>query len=314
VTRDAIANSAGTHAVQFYEQDSELTEIVGRWLRDTDPADVSIVVATEAHRAQFAAALGEACEATSQDRIVWLDATATLDRLIVAGEIDLEAFDAEIGVLVRSTTQGGGVVRVYGEMVALLWEAGNVLAALKLEGLWNDLAAETPFALLCSYPGSVHGDPARADALMQVCEAHSACHHTWSEDGTAVAHASASEGVRAAFPSRPAAPGYARRVTAQALQQWGYSDEARQDAELVVSELVTNAVLHADSELTLSVHRDDGDSLLIAVQDTTPLPASAIRPFVAHPGHGLGIVATISAAWGVDPARGGKIVWAQIQA
>jgi anti-sigma regulatory factor (Ser/Thr protein kinase) len=311
-----IASTAGDHVVQFYQQDSELVEIVGRWLRDTASEDVSIVVATQAHREQFAAtAAAEGAEASSRGRVVWLDAAATLEQLIVAGEIDQAAFDAVVGGVVRSAAHAGGAVWVYGEMVALLWDAGDVVGAIELEGLWNDLASETPFALLCSYPAAIHGDSERADALAQVCEAHSACHHAWSDDGTAVAYASASQGVRAAFSSRPSAPGYARRVTAQALHQWGYSADVMQDVELVVSELVTNAVRHADSHVRLSVHRDDTQALRIAVQDATPLASPAkTSPFAAEPGHGLGIVATISADWGVEPLSDGKIVWAQIDA
>ncbi len=309
-----IASGAGDHVLHFYEHDAELAGIVARWLRDATSEDVCIVVATQAHRDRFAAAVAGEGDPSVRCRVVWLDAGATLAQFVVDGEIDDAAFRAVVGTVVRDASQGGRSVRVYGEMVALLWDAGNVLGAIALEGLWNDLARETPFALLCSYPAAIHGDPERGDALDQVCEAHSTCHHTWPNDGAAVIGGSPANGVRAAFSSRPSAPGYARRVTARALRQWGYPAAVAQAAELVVSELVTNAVLHADSDLTLNVHRDD-DLLRIAVQDTTrltgPSPTSLL---VAQPGHGLGIVEALSAQWGVQLLRDGKIVWAQIQA
>jgi anti-sigma regulatory factor (Ser/Thr protein kinase) len=311
-----VASTAGDHVVQFYQRESELVEIVGRWLRDTASEDVSIVVATRAHREQFAAAAAaHGGGASSRGRVTWLDAAATLEQVTVAGEIDRAAFDAVIGRLVRSAAQAGGTVRVYGEMVALLWDAGNVVGAIELEGLWNDLASEEPFALLCSYPATIDGDLDRAEALAQVCAAHSACHHTWSDEDTAVAHASASQGLRAAFSSRPSAPGYARRVTTQALARWGYPAEVTRDVGLVVSELVTNAVLHAASQLTLSIRREGANALRIAVRDSTPVASPAERtPFAAMPGHGLGIVAAISADWGVEPVSDGKIVWSRIHA
>ncbi len=311
-----IASAPGDHVVQFYERDSELVEIVGRWLRDTASDDVAIVVATPAHRELFAACIAAGgIEASSPSRVIWLDAAATLEQLMVAGEIDSAAFDAVVGDVVRSAAQATGAVRVYGEMVALLWTAGNVVGAIELEGLWNGLMDETPFALLCAYPSAIHSDSERPDALAQVCEAHSARYHTWSDSGTAVIHALASQGARAAFSPRQSAPGYARRVTVDALRQWGYSGTVVEDAQLVVSELVTNAVVHAGSHLTLSVRCDDDHTLRLAVQDATPLaPPADNSAFSVERRHGLGIVAAIADDWGVEHLRDGKIVWAQIRA
>ena len=44
-----------------------------------------------------------------------------------------------------------GPVSIYGEMVNLLWERGDVMAAMRLEGLWNELGAGIDFSLLCGY-------------------------------------------------------------------------------------------------------------------------------------------------------------------
>jgi anti-sigma regulatory factor (Ser/Thr protein kinase) len=315
VDTTTIASGAGDHIVQFYEHDAELAEIVARWLRGASSEEVSIVVATQAHREQFAAALAAEVTPSSRGRVVWLDAAATLARLIRNDEIDAAAFDSVVGGVVREAAQDGRAVRVYGEMVALLWKAGNVLGAIELEGHWNALADEAPFALLCSYPAAIIGDSEHAGALTQVCEAHSACHHSCPDDGTAVIDASASEGVRAAFSPQPSAPASARRLTTHALRQWGYSTAAIDDAGLVVSELVTNAVVHARSQLTLTVHRDEQKLLRIAVQDTTPVAAQPpSNSFLERRARGLGIVATLSADWGVQALRDGKIVWAQLKA
>ena len=66
-----------------------------------------------------------------------------------------------------------GPVRVYGEMVALLWEAGLVTAAIDVEALWNEIAARYSFSLLCGYPAASVAGPEHADALALVCGAHS---------------------------------------------------------------------------------------------------------------------------------------------
>jgi hypothetical protein len=59
-------------------------------------------------------------------------------------------------------------------MVALLWADGQTGAAVDLEALWNELAGQYSFSLLCAYPASiVHGDDV-ADDLAHLHAAHSA--------------------------------------------------------------------------------------------------------------------------------------------
>ena len=65
-------------------------------------------------------------------------------------------------------------MRIYGEMVAVLWDQGNVAAAIELERLWNDLAIRHPFSLLCAYPTSAFHTDAGAEQFLQVCAQHSA--------------------------------------------------------------------------------------------------------------------------------------------
>jgi diguanylate cyclase len=58
-------------------------------------------------------------------------------------------------------------------MVALLWDDGNVPAALALEDLWNDFGAVRTFELLCAYPMRSFENPDCASAFQRVCEQHS---------------------------------------------------------------------------------------------------------------------------------------------
>ncbi|MDP8931195.1 MAG: MEDS domain-containing protein [Actinomycetota bacterium] len=55
-------------------------------------------------------------------------------------------------VQVSPSSALGRDVRIYGEMVALLWEEGNILAAMALEDLWNQFAGSRAFSLMCAYP------------------------------------------------------------------------------------------------------------------------------------------------------------------
>src|SRR3954471_8040608 len=142
------------HVVQFYESDSELVARAGGYLsRALQAGEVAIVIATPAHGEGFAAHLpGGAGE------LVWLDAAETLARLMRDGRVDRESFFASVGEVVRPAAATGRPVRAYGEMVALLWEAGDVTSAIELEALWNELATHVPFSLYCAYRSeSVNG-------------------------------------------------------------------------------------------------------------------------------------------------------------
>jgi anti-sigma regulatory factor (Ser/Thr protein kinase) len=90
--------------------------------------------------------------------------------------------------------------------------------------------------------------------------------------------------------------------------------DLRDNAELLASELVTNAVLHAHSEMTLGVVSRDS-SVLIAVSDHSPLvPAERRASLVAEHGRGITLVAAIAQTWGVTAQPGGKIIWCLIRA
>lgn len=107
------------------------------------------------------------------------------------------------------------------------------------------------------------------------------------------------EGVRAA-----------RRTTAAALR--GYPTAVVTDAELVVTELVTNALLHGLPPVTLRLG-GDGGCVRIEVEDAgTALPLRMRRSNESMTGRGLDLVATLAKSWGVSPSRSGKIVWVEL--
>src|SRR5688500_6745673 len=124
------------HEVGFYETDAYLTDTVVAHLGPAlSGSDAAIVIATAAHRALFAAALeaeGIAVDAELESgRLVMLDAADTLD-LFMSGDMpDPERFERVIGGVIDAAG-GARHVRAYGEMVALLWDAGQVHAAIAL--------------------------------------------------------------------------------------------------------------------------------------------------------------------------------------
>ncbi|MFE9792747.1 ATP-binding protein [Streptomyces goshikiensis] len=107
-----------------------------------------------------------------------------------------------------------------------------------------------------------------------------------------------------------------RAFTRQALQDWGWGKtETSEDTLLLVSELLTNASLHAHGchELVLTA---DETALRIEVHDGStvlPVPHPAPRPGVPG-GRGLYIVERLSDRWGTHAYESGKAVWAEIEA
>jgi anti-sigma regulatory factor (Ser/Thr protein kinase) len=117
-------------------------------------------------------------------------------------------------------------------------------------------------------------------------------------------------------PARPSAVPHARRCVRSTLAAWQL-DAVADDTELVVSELLTNAVraaAHAAAVVVLYVALDP-DWLSVLVWDSCPEPP--VRPARAaddaESGRGLEIVDAVSERWGTcNLAAGGKIVWAQL--
>ncbi|MGV9246278.1 SpoIIE family protein phosphatase [Streptomyces sp. NPDC003710] len=111
----------------------------------------------------------------------------------------------------------------------------------------------------------------------------------------------------------PEAVRHARRFTRRSLRAWGVAQKDIDTVLLVVSELVTNALVHTGGQvrldLTLLNHR-----LRVAVADSSP--RSPIKPtnigWEATGGRGILLVEAMSAAWGTVPVSGGKQVWADL--
>ncbi len=167
-------SAAGYHGVQFYENDATLCDTVGAYVGSgLGGGEKVVVIATETHRQGIAARLSRnaidvelACRS---GRLVLLDARETLARFMDGAMPDGERFREVIGgTLGNADTR----IRAYGEMVDVLWGEGNVGAALYLEELWNGLAKEYPFSLLCSYVVSSSAVEGQHQGLDEVRRVH----------------------------------------------------------------------------------------------------------------------------------------------
>lgn len=118
------------------------------------------------------------------------------------------------------------------------------------------------------------------------------------------------------IPRSREAPRSAREEVAQVCDTWGL-DHMRIPALLIVSELATNAIWHAGSDVDLEVTLRD-DYLHLRMRDTSPLPpvlpAQPRAATLRDHGRGMAVVAHYSTAWGyvIDSAGAGKVVWATL--
>src|SRR5581483_3459608 len=111
------------------------------------------------------------------------------------------------------------------------------------------------------------------------------------------------------LPPEPGSAGAARRFVAAALRA---GDGVEELAVLLVSELASNAVLHAGTEFEVVVDRD-GNRLRIEVSDanpTMPMLKSYVTESVT--GRGLHMVAASADRWGFEARGTGKVVWFEI--
>ncbi|NUT45872.1 MAG: ATP-binding protein [Saccharothrix sp.] len=118
--------------------------------------------------------------------------------------------------------------------------------------------------------------------------------------------------VAVTLPASAGSSARARQVVGAAGSAWGLSEDTIDDAALVVTELVSNAVDHATGPVGLTVTRTDS-GLRIEVADRSSAPPQP-RPVQVDSarGRGLIIVAALSRSWGSSPTSDGKVVWAEL--
>jgi hypothetical protein len=132
----------------------------------------------------------------------------------------------------------------------------------------------------------------------------------WSENGYRLRSA-ARDDVTLPLSAGAVSPGHARRVVVEYVGA-ALLDGSSSSAALAVSELVSNALQHA-ADGTLKLQLYDG-GVHIAVVDHRPerWPTLAHADALADAGRGLGIVASVSRAWGVSAVGDAKAVWCEV--
>jgi hypothetical protein len=118
---------------------------------------------------------------------------------------------------------------------------------------------------------------------------------------------------RKEFRPHPTSPAGARRFVTEVLDGSRWTDSTSV-LVLLTSELVTNAVIHAETPLDVIV-RSTSDRVRVEVVDgSTRAPLRRLARTVDEWGRGLGVVETLSSRWGVQCADWGKSVWFELDA
>ncbi|MEV5547758.1 ATP-binding protein [Streptomyces sp. NPDC052309] len=116
--------------------------------------------------------------------------------------------------------------------------------------------------------------------------------------------------------AHPGSPAQARRLTRARLTGWSVCEDTCDTAALVVSELVTNAIVHTASRHIVCELHDGDDLVRIAVRDEgcapgQPHPSAGQQPEDEH-GRGLLLVDALCDAWGAHEHGPGLLVWAEL--
>lgn len=300
----SLAQDEGTaHDVLFAESDAELVRVAGdRLAAGLASGAAEIVIATPEHRDSFVAAIRDAGldpEAAARDgSLALLDAAETLAAFTGGGAFDARAFDRVVGSLVREAAAGRSV-DAFGEMVALLWDAGRVAEAIELERAWEELLRETSATLLCAYPIRLVDDLETAPALRTVCGLH----------GRIVSHDPLERSWR--FDYDLTAASRARRAVSSALRVRGVAEAVFYDVQSVLTELVGNALHHTRSAISVGLSVLP-DRVVVRVEDQHPEPPVVRAGDGRAARRGLRVVHELADRWGVEPSGAGKVVWAEV--
>jgi hypothetical protein len=165
----------GSHLAQLYGDDgTAMVRTAARYLRRALRRGEGLaIIATARHAEGITQALEREAMFGPRERaglVLLVDADATMARLMVDGQPDAGQFERLIGGPIRDLREAAGRgVRIFGELVGLLWSAGEPSAAQRLEEYWNVLLRDRDFDLFCPYPIDVFGEEfavQRVDALL----------------------------------------------------------------------------------------------------------------------------------------------------
>lgn len=181
--------AAANHAARLYRTDVELADAVSRFIVEgLRRGEAVLVIATATHWAQFVAHLARHADVDLASTIVngqlrIMDADLALSAIMSDGMPEWHRVHETASSIIEGGHKRFGGIRVYGEMVNILWQNGNRAGAEELERHWNALAYRYPVTRLCAYR-VCDSDPDSYNALLgSVCRSHAKVTPPCAQDG-----------------------------------------------------------------------------------------------------------------------------------
>lgn len=175
-------------------------------------------------------------------------------------------------------------------------DTGIDLVAQSLSGPWDDLEALAERALDA---GVRHAEGFGDDVAVLLVRAEAP-----SPDAV----------VNAVLPSKPSAVAPSRALLGWALDLWGLDrEDLRFPAELMLSEVVTNALRYAPVGIEVLIRRASNALYVEVVDADARLPRLRTAAADDEGGRGLALVQALSSAWGARPLPTGKVVWFKLE-
>ena len=165
-----------SHRLHLFDSPETLGETVAAFLLDGYRAgDHLLTIAKPRHREAVLSSLRRTgCfpdDGEGPQRLVVLDAAEVLRHITRNGLIDATVFRRTINPVLQSLGLAGRL-RIYSEVVELLVETDDMAGALALEQMWNSLAADMPFTLMCGYSSAHFTGNSGQRALRHICQRH----------------------------------------------------------------------------------------------------------------------------------------------
>lgn len=164
------------HHMEIYKDETALAGIVARLaLQARHVGQPMLIIATASNRRQIDAALKALAPEGDTSDIEMLDSHQALQDILVDGRPDPLRFKEVIGTILTRLceNQRPCVPIVFADMVDVLVRSDNTSAALAMEILWNRLAADHTFSLLCGYTAAnLHEHIPSDKELQEICDQH----------------------------------------------------------------------------------------------------------------------------------------------
>ena len=164
----------GDHVVQIYDNDHTYLNFLEGFVAAGFAAnDCVLVIATEKHLNSLENRLRfkgyNVFELKLQDQYVALDARETLAEFMINNWPDEVLFAHVMSQHIAKAGSKKRKVRVFGEMVSILWVEGNRGATVQLEHLWDKMCKRETLSLFCAYPQSIIPQ-STLESIFDICE------------------------------------------------------------------------------------------------------------------------------------------------